>query len=291
MSADDLIGTYDEQAFAPARTAAVDTVRIGKQKHHIPVLLEVDVTAARAALAARNRDTAEELSFTAWATVCLARAVSEHKAVHALRRGRGGLVIFDQVDVSLAVFRRLADGSERLPMPTVVRRADQKTVTEVSAELRQAQTRSLAPGEQWLDPSGFAPPPRLLRLAFAAPFRLRKWLYWDRLLGDPFRVKRTMGTVMLTSVPLKTASKGGAWAIPVGIHPLVVALGAIGERTSAGTAPNAAAPTDAPPAAGAPQRRDVLSLTVLFDHDVTDGVPVALFLRRLTELMEGAFGL
>ena len=34
-----------------------------------------------------------------------------------------------------------------------------------------------------------------------------------------------------------------------------------------------------------------IGLTVLFDHDVTDGVPVALFLRRLTELMETAWGL
>ena len=39
------------------------------------------------------------------------------------------------------------------------------------------------------------------------------------------------------------------------------------------------------------EARDVLSLTVLFDHDVIDGVPVALFLRRLVDLMEHAFGL
>ena len=32
-------------------------------------------------------------------------------------------------------------------------------------------------------------------------------------------------------------------------------------------------------------------MTVLFDHDVVDGLPVALFLRRLSELMEGAFSL
>lgn len=37
--------------------------------------------------------------------------------------------------------------------------------------------------------------------------------------------------------------------------------------------------------------RDMLSLTVLFDHDVIDGVPAAAFVRRLTELMEGAHGL
>lgn len=107
---------------------------------------------------------------------------------------------------------------------------------KISAEIRRAQALPLAPGEQWLDPHGMAPPPRLLRLAFAAPFRLRKWLYWDRLLGDPFRVKRTMGTVVVTSVPLTTKSGGGGWALPIGIHPLMVALGAIGRKPGAGAA-------------------------------------------------------
>ncbi len=37
--------------------------------------------------------------------------------------------------------------------------------------------------------------------------------------------------------------------------------------------------------------REVLSMTVLFDRDVVDGLPVALFLRRRTDLMESAAGL
>ncbi len=156
-------------------------------------------------------------------------------------------------------------------MPFVVRRADRKTVEEIGEEIRRAQTRVLAPGEQWLASGGRVPLPRLMRLAFSAPFLLRKWPFWDRLLGDPFRVKRTMGTVMVTSVPLSTRSGTRAWAAPVGIHPLWVALGAVAQLRD--------------------PERELLSMTVLFDHDVTDGVPVALFLRRLTELMEMAWGL
>ena len=37
--------------------------------------------------------------------------------------------------------------------------------------------------------------------------------------------------------------------------------------------------------------REHLGLTVLFDHDVTDGAPVARFVARLQELMESAYGL
>lgn len=269
---DDLVGAYEEVVFPLARTATVDTVRIGKTRHHIPVLLEVDVTAAREVLAGRRREGRDD-SFTAWAVTCIARAAAEHKRVHAVRRGRRRLVVFDDVDVSLAVFR-LATGSgggERIPMPFVVRRADAKSVAQIGDEIRLAQTRPLAPGEQWLAAEGSVPPPRLMQLAFSAPFQLRKWLFWDRLLADPFRVKRTMGTVMVTSVPLTTRSGTRAWAVPVGIHPLSVALGAVARLHD--------------------PERELLSMTVLFDHDVIDGVPVALFLRRLTELMESAWGL
>jgi pyruvate/2-oxoglutarate dehydrogenase complex dihydrolipoamide acyltransferase (E2) component len=83
--------------------------------------------------------------------------------------------------------------------------------------------------------------------------------------------------VMVTSVPLTSRSGGAAWGIPAGLHPLIVALGAIGRRP--GLAGDRVEP------------RDVLSMTVLFDHDVVDGFPVALFLRRLADLMEGASGL
>ena len=35
----------------------------------------------------------------------------------------------------------------------------------------------------------------------------------------------------------------------------------------------------------------MLSLTVVFDHDVIDGAPAARFTRRLVELIESGYGL
>jgi len=135
----------------------------------------------------------------------------------------------------------------------------------------------LAPGEQWLDPSGSVPPAWLLRLAYALPRHVRQAVYWNRLLADPWRIKRTMGTVMVTSVPVTSKASHGGWAIPIGIHPLVVAIGGVSRKPWV--------------VEDRVEPRDVLSLTVLFDHDVVDGVPVALFLRQLVELLQGASGL
>jgi hypothetical protein len=35
----------------------------------------------------------------------------------------------------------------------------------------------------------------------------------------------------------------------------------------------------------------MLSLTVVFDHDVVDGAPAARFVKRLVELIESGYGL
>jgi pyruvate/2-oxoglutarate dehydrogenase complex dihydrolipoamide acyltransferase (E2) component len=39
------------------------------------------------------------------------------------------------------------------------------------------------------------------------------------------------------------------------------------------------------------QPRDMLDLTVAFDHDVVDGAPAARFVKRLVELIESGYGL
>lgn len=279
-------GTCQVEPFPLSRTPTMDVVQLGMRRHQIPVLLEVDVTDARAALARRRRETGEEVSFTAWAVKCVAQAAAEHKRVHALRRGRRKLVLFDEVDVGCPIYRRVGgdEMGERLPLPFLVRRADRKPVEEISRELREAQIRPLAPGQQTLVEGAASPPQWLWRPFFRLPFVLRRWLMWDRLLGNPWRVKRMMGTVMVTS--LATATRSSAWGVPYGIHPLIVGVGSVARKP--GVAGDRVGAGDRTEARERVEPRDLLCLTVLFDHDVVDGVPVALFLKRLAQLMETA---
>ncbi len=37
--------------------------------------------------------------------------------------------------------------------------------------------------------------------------------------------------------------------------------------------------------------REILSLTIIFDHDIVDGAPATRFTRRLIELIESGYGL
>ena len=87
---DDLIGAFEELPCPAWRTLGEDTMRLGRARNHVPVLLEVDVTEARAALGRRKQQGGPDVSFTAWVVKCIAQAASEHRRVHAVRGRRWG---------------------------------------------------------------------------------------------------------------------------------------------------------------------------------------------------------
>lgn len=261
-----MTGPHHTVPFRPERNATLDTLRWAKKRHTIPMLLEVDVTVARQAIRDFRRRTGSGLSFTAWVIRCVAQAAAEHPRVHAMRRGSDALLLFDEVDVAVLVERNVGNDGETLPMPTVVRGADRKPPQEIHEEIRAAQEAHVAEGTSSLQD----PTPAWVQAAF---FRLPAWLrdlvFWRWLLRSPVRMKKTMGSVVVTSVGM--AAPGVlAWGIPLALHPLAVAVGGITKRST----PEGV--------------REVLALTVVFDHAVTDGAPVARFVHRLHELLTEA---
>ncbi|MGD2071138.1 MAG: 2-oxo acid dehydrogenase subunit E2 [Gemmatimonadota bacterium] len=264
------VGPHRTVPFRRERNATLDTLRWARRRFQIPILLEVDVTDTRRAVREARRRTGAGPSFTSWVVACVARAAAKHPRVHSIRRGRTRIVMFDEVDVAVLVERAVGESGTRetLPMPFVVRRADRKAPTEIHDEIRRARTEEVVPGAASLEPRAA----RLQSLFLRLPAPLRDLLYWRWLLRSPERIKRTMGTVVVTASGMATPGVL-AWGIPSSLHPLAVGVGGIARRSTA---------------AG---DRDVLALSVVFDHAVTDGAPVGRFVHRLHELLSGADGL
>lgn len=265
------VGAIDVLPFRPERNATIDTLRWARKRLTVSCLAEVDVTVAREAIRAYRRRTGEGLSFTAWVVSCIARAAAEHPHIHAVRRGKHQLVQFHEVDIAVVIERAVgsADRGETIPMPCVVRNADEKPAAAIHDEIRAAQEREVGAGAASLE-GGFTG--RLQTLFFHLPGWLRDLLYWRWLLRSPTRIKRTMGTIIVTATGMATPGVL-TWGIPLAIHPLAVGVGGITCRETAG------GPTD------------VLALSVVFDHAVTDGAPVGRFMHRLNQLMGSAYGL
>jgi pyruvate/2-oxoglutarate dehydrogenase complex dihydrolipoamide acyltransferase (E2) component len=275
MDSNNNIGSFVERPFSEFRSPTIDTLTWGKKRHHIPILLEMDVTVAREALRAQKRQTGQRMSFTGWLVKCIAQAVSEHKFIHGIRKGRRRIVMFDDVDVAIIVERAVGQPGtgETLPMPYIIRQANEKTVAAIHAEIRAAQQQSVLPGEVQIGSTRAA---WLTQVFTVMPRWMRDLLVWKPLFRNPFQIKRAMGTVAVTALGM--AGQGGlSWGIPIGIHPLIVAVGAIAKRP--GVVDDQIVV------------REYVGLTVLFDHDVTDGAPVARFVRCLQKLMRDGYGL
>ncbi len=271
-------GSFTEIPYSPLRVLLSDDVRVGMTMRRIPVFVEVDVTAARNAIANRKSATGEALSFTGWFIACIAKAVSEHPRVHALRRGKHKLLMFRDVDVGTYVRHNpdSADKGPDIPIPYIIRKANEKSVESLHAEIRAAQGRGPPSGER--PPTMGKPSSRQLWIYTSLPFFLRKALFWNGMLRDPFRMKSRLGTVAVTSVGMFATIDGGSnWGILTDVHPLTVALGAIARKPAV--------------VGDRVEPREFLGMTFLFNHDVVDGAPIAMFLERLRELMETGYGL
>jgi pyruvate/2-oxoglutarate dehydrogenase complex dihydrolipoamide acyltransferase (E2) component len=210
-------------------------------------LLEVDVSRARAFLREHKATTGESLSFTAFLIACLAKAIDEHKAVQAFRKGRKRLILFEEVDVYTLIDRDVA-GQEQ-PITYIVRAANRKTLREIHQEIRAAQVEDVAKDLKWFQ---FLPD-FLFRLFFSV-------FYW---IGRryPQVWKKFVGTVGITAVGM--FGKGAGWGIPPAMPTLMITVGGIGEKSVL--------------VDGHIALRDYLSLTISFDHDMIDGAPAARF--------------
>ena len=251
---------YEIVPFPRGRHAIVDSMIQAQRKRVAHALLEVDVTKARRYLGQHRVRTGESLSFTAFIAACLAKAVDEDKHLHAYRKGRNRLVLFDDVDVSVLVEREV--GGERMPLlPLVIRRANRKTVEEIHHEIRSSQAREVEePRGMWL----YAALPTFIRV-----------LFWRTLNRNPDLMKRVAGTVSVSALGM--FGRGAGWGIPLPLYTLALTVGGIAEKPGV--------------VDGQVQVREYLSLTISMDHDVIDGAPAARFIRCLKELVESGSGL
>jgi pyruvate/2-oxoglutarate dehydrogenase complex dihydrolipoamide acyltransferase (E2) component len=261
-------GPYHVVEFPPERRMMAAILDLSSGKHRMYALLEVDVTLARQVIDDYKARTGELLSFTGYLIFCLARAIDEDRAVQAYRKGRKQLVLFDDVNVGMMIEQKL--GEKRVLTGHVISGANHKTYREIHQEIRSVQSNQASPSAEtfsWFTSAILLPWPLS---------RLFKVLVRMVVSRNPNMVTSINGTVGITSVGMFGEGHGG-WGISAGSHVLDLVVGS----------------TIWKPAVvdGRIEPREILCLTVMFDHDVIDGAPAARFTRRLVELIESGYGL
>lgn len=263
----DRLGRYEVTAFSKARQDITIISQEGKQRLKIHALLEVDVTKARGMIATLK--TTQDISFTGWIVKCVSQAVSEHRFVNSYRLGRKKIVSFEDVDIPIPIERSV--GGEERPLAYIIRKANEKTVVEITKEIRAMQHQAIESSVEVLgeDLTGFE------RWAIDAPAWLKRigvWLLRSRGLSK----KKHFGTVGVTAIGMKGKFPG--WVIGMG-GPIATLILVGGITKKPGVVDDTI------------QIREYLHLTVTVDHSIVDGGPLTRFISRLIELLESGYDL
>ena len=256
---------YQELLIPKSRKLIVESLNYGLKLHYIKGLVEFDVTEARNYLKKYKEETGKSLSFTSWVVKCIAQAVSEYKEVHALKKGRK-FIIFNDIDICVLV-ERIIEG-KKYPVNYIVRNAQDKSFREINDEIRHFQTKT---EDDIMQQSNSKKTKLFLKL----PKLLRHLLFWRKLKNDPFFKKQNLGTVNVTAIGM--FGNGRGWPISIPISGLSIAIGGISTQPSVIN--------------NEIEIRELLCMTVMFDHDIVDGAPATRFITRLKELIESGFGL
>ena len=249
--------TYTTEPFPGIVRATIGLLEAARRKNMIHSLVELDVTASRKNLRMLKRAEKNYLSFTGYIIHCVACAVDRNRTMHAYRNRRRQLILFEEVDVSTTIERRINGRSEVVAL--IIRGANQKSVEEISAEIRHEKEKEVRDSEVF----------RSMRYFLLIPSWFRQLVF--RVLDrSPHLMKRRAGTIMVTSANM--VGKGAGWGVPIATHTLNVTIGGIADRVVEGD--------------NGFETREFLCLTLSFDHNIIDGAPAARFVRDLKKIIE-----
>jgi pyruvate/2-oxoglutarate dehydrogenase complex dihydrolipoamide acyltransferase (E2) component len=255
---------YNIYRFPKTRIATRDVFWAGKKKHHVIALLEADVTGSLARISQLKKE-GSTISFTAWLIKLIACTIQSHPTVAAYAKGRRGLVLFKNINVSLIVEKELE--GKKIPIPLVIAQADEKSISAITEEIRQAKESPFTKEDIVLHKKT----QRAERVYYLLPGFIRR-LFWKYLLKHPQSAFGKMGNVAFTSIGMMGAING--WFIPASVHPVCFGIGAIIKKPVVLHEEIVI--------------RDILNMTFLLDHDVMDGAPMARFVKELVEGMGNA---
>jgi pyruvate/2-oxoglutarate dehydrogenase complex dihydrolipoamide acyltransferase (E2) component len=246
------------------RQLAMDAFAALPPNHPMVALLELDVTEALALVAARQHG-GERLSLFTFLVHNIAVAISEHPDLNLVRHGRK-LVRFEDVDVSVPV--EVTTPAGHFPREVVLRRAHARSPAELYAELETARIAHTRSGDLSVEDRAFR---RIMGLLRWLPGFVRVALM--RLyVRSAFRIKRSAGTTLVTSVGKFAAIPGFGFTFTTGPRAAAFAIGSVVARPWVHE--------------GKVAIRSILGVSIIVNHDLLDGAPVARFACRLQELVE-----
>lgn len=254
------------EKFPKIRKLVVDILDIAVLQHTITGFTEYDVSKPREIIQKIKEKNKVKISFLAYFTNCLAKAVDECKILQGMKIGNKKIVIFDEVDICTLL--EAGEKWQRVPLMYVVRNTNNRKLKEINEELQSVKKDLSSYYQKFASKIG---------KYLLVPGFIRKLYLKMKYKRDPKFRKNLAGTVCLTSVGPLFGDTGYGWGLPVSFYPLYVVIGSIVKKPMIKNNQIAIS--------------EFVNVTISIDHDILDGAPGARFARRLKELVESGYGL
>ncbi|MDZ4058974.1 MAG: 2-oxo acid dehydrogenase subunit E2 [Bacteroidales bacterium] len=275
---------YKKKRFPKTRVATIDICTIGLEKHHIPAFIEIDVTESRKKIREKKRE-GKRISFTSWLIKVIGDTIKDHETVAAFLNGKGELIVFHDINVSMIVEKSL--NGQKIPIPLVIEKVQERSVESICKQIADARSHNLEESEIVLQSSSAGVSaqdvvnPNIKRVNswaerayYYLPGFIRRY-FWRYLLRHPKIAFSKMGNVSVTSLGMVGSANG--WFVPVSVHPVCFGVGKVTKKPMV--------------VEDRVEIREILNMTVLMDHDVIDGAPMARFIGDLTSRVCDCYGL
>lgn len=259
---------YKIHRFPNSRIASIDVCEIGKQKHHVTGLVEIDVTLSRKKIRAYNKTHSNKISFNAWLINVIGSTIKKYETSASYLIGKNKLIIFDDINVSIVVEKDIK--GQKVPIPLIIEKANEASIESITMQITEAKNKELTEKEIVLQKKT----KKYERIYYLFPGFLRRYV-WKFILKHPKIAYEKMGNVAFTSVGMM--GKVNGWFIPISVHPICFGIGSIIRKPSV--------------IDDRIEIREILNMSVLIDHDVIDGAPMARLISDLSKNIENGLNI
>lgn len=238
---------------------------LSREKNTIWTFAEADLTEALKKIKEHKTKTGDSISLTAFLITVFARVIACHKyPMNSCKKGKHEIYTFNDVDFSTNIERTFPDGSKR-PVSHTIRKANEKTLREISDELNSAKISRQSTASNTKGKKGFVK--WAIKRIHKMPGWIRRALIRRMAFKDPVLKKKSMGTVNLTAVGMNGTGMGKM--VHITPHALSIGIGGIEELPFT--------------IDGAVYSRQLVGITLAMDHDVIDGAPAARFFHDVRQ--------
>lgn len=252
---------FKTESIPKMRRFALDAGNLGRRRHIVHGLIEVDVTEIRNFIRKHKLETGETLSFTAFIILCLSKAIENNPHLQAYRNWRNQLVMFEDVNITAMV--EIDSDGKKIPIPHIFKAVNPKSYDDIHNEIRSTQKNPRQTVES-----------NFMDWFLIFPAFIRRTFYWA-VMRMPYLSRPYSSSVMVSAVGM--FGLGGGWAITMPNFTLTVAVGGMAKKPGV--------------VEDKIEIREYLDLTISIDHDVVDGAPMVRFVSYFRELVENGYGL